>query len=201
VRRWLDEGKPVVLASRCPYGEVTPVYAFDGGGASWNGTTGKVYQSTDGGHSFALVQGSVAANFAPNEFGVSTMVANPNAAGDLWVADGNAVYHSTNSGASWTKLSGFATVAASGSTGALQGATRIALGKAQSGASYSAAVYVVGTRGGVWGIWHSDDGGATWARFNDDAHQYAGIGVIAGDWSTYGRIYFSGNGRGVIYTN
>ncbi|MFS2017763.1 dockerin [Massilia sp. CT11-108] len=177
------------------------VYAFDGGGASWNGTTGKVYQSTDGGHSFALVQGSVAANFAPNDFGLTTMVGNPNASGDLWVADGNAVYHSTNLGASWTKLSGFATVAASGSTGALQGATRIALGKAQSGASYSAAVYVVGTRGGVWGIWHSDDGGATWARFNDDAHQYAGIGVIAGDWSTYGRIYFSGNGRGVIYTN
>ncbi|MFL5517915.1 MAG: asparaginase [Gemmatimonadales bacterium] len=33
MRRWLDDGKPVVLASRCPWGEVTPVYAFDGGGA------------------------------------------------------------------------------------------------------------------------------------------------------------------------
>ncbi|HET8623526.1 MAG TPA: asparaginase [Gemmatimonadales bacterium] len=33
VARWLDDGKPVVLASRCPAGEVTPVYAFDGGGA------------------------------------------------------------------------------------------------------------------------------------------------------------------------
>jgi L-asparaginase len=33
IRRWLDEGKPVVLASRCPRGEVTPVYAFEGGGA------------------------------------------------------------------------------------------------------------------------------------------------------------------------
>jgi L-asparaginase len=33
IRRWLDEGKPVVLASRCPLGEVVPVYAFDGGGA------------------------------------------------------------------------------------------------------------------------------------------------------------------------
>jgi L-asparaginase len=33
VARWLDAGKPVVLATRCPYGEVTPVYAFDGGGA------------------------------------------------------------------------------------------------------------------------------------------------------------------------
>jgi len=33
VRRWLDDGKPVVLASRCPQGEVTPIYAFEGGGA------------------------------------------------------------------------------------------------------------------------------------------------------------------------
>jgi L-asparaginase len=33
VRRWIDEGKPVVLASRCHAGQVTPVYAFDGGGA------------------------------------------------------------------------------------------------------------------------------------------------------------------------
>ncbi len=24
IRRWLDEGKPVVLATRCPHGEVTP---------------------------------------------------------------------------------------------------------------------------------------------------------------------------------
>src|SRR5262249_58474505 len=28
VRRWLDEGKPVVLASRCARGEGTPGYAF-----------------------------------------------------------------------------------------------------------------------------------------------------------------------------
>ena len=34
IRRWLAEGKPVVLATRCPRGEVTPVYAFPGGGAT-----------------------------------------------------------------------------------------------------------------------------------------------------------------------
>jgi L-asparaginase len=34
IRRWVTEGKPVVLASRCTYGEVTPVYAFPGGGAT-----------------------------------------------------------------------------------------------------------------------------------------------------------------------
>lgn len=34
VRRWIEEGKPVVLSTRCPHGEVTPVYAFEGGGAT-----------------------------------------------------------------------------------------------------------------------------------------------------------------------
>ena len=33
IARWLDADKPVVLATRCPVGQVTPVYAFDGGGA------------------------------------------------------------------------------------------------------------------------------------------------------------------------
>ncbi|HEX5005452.1 MAG TPA: asparaginase [Gemmatimonadales bacterium] len=33
VGRWLDAGKPVVLATRCASGEVLPIYAFEGGGA------------------------------------------------------------------------------------------------------------------------------------------------------------------------
>ena len=33
IGRWIDEGKPVVLASRCPFGVVTPSYAFEGGGS------------------------------------------------------------------------------------------------------------------------------------------------------------------------
>jgi L-asparaginase len=33
LERWLEAGKPVVLATRCPRGQVTPVYAFEGGGA------------------------------------------------------------------------------------------------------------------------------------------------------------------------
>jgi L-asparaginase len=32
IRRWLEAGKPVVLASRCPAGEVGGEYAFVGGG-------------------------------------------------------------------------------------------------------------------------------------------------------------------------
>jgi L-asparaginase len=33
IARWIEEAKPVVLATRCPNGVVSPVYAFEGGGA------------------------------------------------------------------------------------------------------------------------------------------------------------------------
>jgi len=33
VRRWIEDGKPVVLGTRCPTGVVSPLYAFEGGGA------------------------------------------------------------------------------------------------------------------------------------------------------------------------
>jgi len=60
---------------------------------------------------------------------------------------------------------------------------------------------VEGTMNGQWGIFHSDDGGATWARWNDDAHQFGGSAVVVGDWNTYGRIYVNGVARGLQYSN
>jgi hypothetical protein len=171
------------------------VYAFDSGGANWSNLPGKVYVSTDGGHTFTLSQGSVNANMAWNDFGDTAMVVNPNVEGDIWLADGSAVYHSTDSGTTWTKLTAFA--AANGT----MGATKVALGKAQVGSPYSAAIYVEGTMNGQWGFFHSDDGGATWARWNDDAHQFGGSSVMVADWNTYGRIYVNGHGRGLLYTN
>jgi L-asparaginase len=33
IGRWIEEGKPVVLATRCLWGVVTPLYAFEGGGS------------------------------------------------------------------------------------------------------------------------------------------------------------------------
>jgi hypothetical protein len=170
------------------------VYAYDSGGATW-GTAGKVYVSTDGGHTFTLSQGSVAAKLAPNAFWTTSLAVNPNAEGDLWLADGTAVYHSLDAGATWSKLPNFAPGAGTA------GATLVALGKAAAGARYSAAVYVVGVMDGVWGVFRSDDGGATWKRFNDDAHQFGGIGVMAADQNIYGRIYISGTGRGMLYSN
>jgi hypothetical protein len=170
------------------------VYAYDSGGANWSNQPGKFYVSTDAGHTFTLSQGSVNANLAWNAWGDTSMAVNPNVEGDIWLTDGNALYHSTNSGSTWTKLSAFAT------NGTL-GATNVTLGKAQVGSPYSAAIYVEGTMNGQWGIFHSDDGGATWSRWNDDTHQFGGNAVVVGDWNTYGRIYVNGAARGLIYTN
>lgn len=173
---------------------INKVYAYDSGGASW-GTAGMVYISIDGGHTFTLSQGSLSANLTPNDWANTSMVVNPNAEGDIWLTDGNTVYHSVDSGATWMKLNGFATV-----NGA-PGASVLALGKAGNGNLYSAAIYVVGTMNGVWGVYCSDNAGASWSRFNDDAHQFGGIHHIAADWNIYGRIYVSGEGRGLIYSN
>jgi len=171
------------------------VYAFDSGGAPWSWQPGKVYVSTDAGHTFTLSQGSVNANMAWNAWGDTSIFVNPNAEGDIWLADGNTVYHSLDSGATWSKSTAFAT--ANGT----MGATKVTLGKAAAGSSYSAAVYVEGTINGQWGIFRSDDGGATWSRFNDDAHQFGGNAVVVGDWNTYGRIYVNGVARGLQYSN
>ncbi|NIA52865.1 dockerin [Massilia sp. TW-1] len=171
------------------------VYAFDSGGANWSGQPGKVYISYDGGHSFGLSGMWGAQNMTPNGWGDTSMVVNPNAEGDIWVTDGNSLYHSVNSGWNWVQVGSFA------SANGTMGATKVALGKAQAGSSYSAAIYVEGTLNGQWGIFHSDDGGVTWSRWNDDMHQFGGNAVMVGDWNTYGRIYVNGAARGLIYSN
>ncbi|MDR7296269.1 hypothetical protein J2X16_001608 [Pelomonas aquatica] len=171
------------------------VYAYDSGGATWSNLPSIVYISTNGGKTFTASPGMASAKMASDAYGSTFMAVNPNVEGDLWVADGNTVHHSVDSGTSWTKIAGFA------SANGASGASLIALGKAAPGAAYTAAVYVVGVRNGVWGVWLSNDAGATWTRFNDDAHQFGGIGVMAADHNVYGRIYVSGTGRGLLYSN
>jgi xyloglucan-specific exo-beta-1,4-glucanase len=177
------------------------VYAYDSGGAWW-GTPGRFYVSADGGKTFTLSQSSVALGLRANGFSVTSMAVNPHAEGDIWLADGNTVYRSADSGATWTKSSHFASLWGPRETWAwpeVQGASAVALGKPALGSPYSAAVYVVGAVQGVWGVYRSDDAGASWTRINDDAHQFGGIGLIAADQNVFGRVYLSGNGRGILY--
>ena len=52
----------------------------------------------------------------------------------------------------------------------------------------------------MWGVHRSDDGGATWSRFNDDKHQYGGISTLAADQNVPGRLFISGRSRGVFFS-
>jgi xyloglucan-specific exo-beta-1,4-glucanase len=178
------------------------VYAYNSGGAWWRkwDETARFYTSTDGGHTFTEST-TFAANSWAADFGVTSMAVNPNVEGDIWVVDGKSILHSVDSGATWTKLSGAAPIwGQSSDYPDVYGATSIALGKAPAGAKYSASVYVVGAFNGVWGVYRSDDAGATWTRFNDDKHQYGGIGTLAADQTVPGRLYISGSGRGVLFS-
>jgi hypothetical protein len=52
------------------------------------------------------------------------------------------------------------------------------------------------------GVYRSTDAGKTWARVNDDAHQYGGLGnggFVKGDMNVFGRVYISTPGRGIPY--
>jgi xyloglucan-specific exo-beta-1,4-glucanase len=96
------------------------------------------------------------------------------------------LYHSTNSGTSFTKATGFSQ------------ASLVTFGKASYGAAYP-AIYVNGVGSNGYGFYRSIDGGATWYQINDANHQYGYIPAMAGDPKTYGRIYIGTGGRGVIY--
>jgi hypothetical protein len=180
------------------------VYAYNSGGVWWNqwSDTPHFWYSTDGGHTFTE-SAAFAKTSVVTDFNDSSVAVNPNAEGDVWVADGQHVLHSTDSGVTWTQLNATAAVWDTNPTWRepnLYGASSIALGKAPAGATYSSSVYIVGTINGVWGVYRSDDGGAAWRRINDDKHQYAGIGNLAADQVVPGRVYAADAGRGVLFS-
>ncbi|MGW2233569.1 cellulose binding domain-containing protein, partial [Streptomyces sp. NPDC001759] len=149
--------------------------------------SGKFYVSSDGGATFT----ASSASGLPSGDSVR-FKALPGTKGDVWLAGGASdgaygLWHSTDGGASFTKLSN------------VEQADTIGFGKAATGASYQ-TLYTSAEIGGVRGIFRSTDKGATWTRINDDAHQWGWTGAaITGDPRVYGRVYVSTNGRGVVY--
>ncbi|MFE4821014.1 cellulose binding domain-containing protein [Streptomyces sp. NPDC056704] len=145
------------------------------------------YVSSDGGATFT----ASAATGLPSGDSVR-FKALPGAKGDVWLAGGASdgaygLWHSTDGGASFTKLSN------------VDQADTIGFGKAATGASYQ-TLYTSAKIGGVRGIFRSTDKGASWTRINDDAHQWGWTGgAITGDPRIYGRVYLATNGRGIIY--
>ena len=144
-------------------------YAFSGG---------TLYASTDGAATFtAATTGLSGSGRAAAVFGME---------GEVWVSAGSNLYHSKNSGAGATKVTGPSQVYSVG------------FGVAAPGSSYP-AVYIIGTVSSVSGVFRSTDQGATWLRVNDDQHQFGQMDNVAGDEDYYGRVYVTTQGRGIPY--
>ncbi|SFU93580.1 cellulose binding domain-containing protein [Pseudoduganella namucuonensis] len=150
---------------------------------AYDNANGRMLVSNDGGVSFSA-QGALTAG------GSKLIAATPGVEGDVWAClSGGGLAHTTDSGATFGKIGN---VTACGAVG---------LGKAAPGANYP-TLYMWGTVGGVRGMLRSIDKGVTWVRINDDAHQYGGPGnsqFVTGDMNTYGTVYMSSVGRGMVY--
>jgi xyloglucan-specific exo-beta-1,4-glucanase len=147
---------------------------------------GTFYTSTDGGKTFTA---SKATGLPKSSIRFKAL---PGVEDDVWLAGGSrddgvyGLWHSTDSGATFTKLAN------------VDEADVVGFGKAAAGKSYP-ALYVNAKIGGQRGFFRSDDTGATWTRINDDRNQY-GIAntAITGDPNLFGRVYIGTNGRGVV---
>lgn len=149
---------------------------------------GKFYLSSDGGKTFTQTEAVELPTTGSGNF-----KAMPGKEGDIWLAGGSenegnyGLWHSTDSGNSFTKLEN------------VEEADIIGFGMAAPGQSYM-ALYTSAQINGVRGIFRSDDAGKTWIRINDDKHQYGCTDTsITGDPRIYGRVYVATNGRGIVY--
>jgi hypothetical protein len=150
-------------------------------------SNGQFYVSVNGGAAFT----PTAATGLPTS---AQFKAVPGHEGDIWLAGSGptgvyGLWHSTNSGASFTQVS------------TVDQADTVGFGKAAAGQTYP-AIFISAQVGGVRGIFRSDDAGATWVRINDDQHQYGMTNAcITGDPRIYGRVYLGTNGRGILYAD
>jgi photosystem II stability/assembly factor-like uncharacterized protein len=183
------------------------VWRSGDGGATWTAVAGlakanlrlvgdpidpKVFYAYD--DAALLVSTDGGATFAPRASlpaGGSRLVrVAPGRGGDVWVALKNGgLVRSIDGGAHFAALD------------AVRYCGAVGFGKAAPGHDYP-AVFIWGEVKGVRGIHRSIDGGATWTRINDDAHQYGGPGdgqFIVGDMNRYGVVYMSTAGRGIVY--
>lgn len=154
---------------------------------------GRVFVSRDGARSFAPVPAHGLPNILPayaprNRESQWPMQATPGHAGELWFKLDGALYHSNDAGQSFRRA-----------TAADIRIEEFGLGHSAPGSSVP-ALYAIATMSGLRGLWRSDDGGATWVRINDDAHQWGQrFRAISGDPRLYGRVYIATDGRGLLY--
>jgi photosystem II stability/assembly factor-like uncharacterized protein len=174
VRAYADKANPEIA------------YAIDFAGS-------RVFVSRDGARTFRQVPATglprgFASEAPRNRESQPALLATPGRAGEIWLKLGGKLYRSISAGASFVRASGGDIVI-----------DLFGLGKAAPGGDVP-AIYAVGTKAGIRGIWRSDDGGRDWVRINDDAHQWGlRFRAISGDPRIHGRVYVATDGRGIFY--
>jgi len=150
-----------------------------------NALTGDVLRSEDGGAHFTNAPESVHA-IAEYDLHFASIKSVPDHEGEVWVTTKADLNRSTDSGKSFSTISG------------IQEAHGVGFGKAAKGQSFP-AIYLAGKIDEQVGFFRSDDGGRNFIRINDDQHQYGGATVITGDPRVFGRVYIGPGGRGILY--
>ena len=168
-----------------------PSLTTDKGGMSL--VEGKLFLSADGAATFVEQPFSLPGGLPTRSgtrieggSGWDRLYTTPGREGDIWLTALNGLYHSTDTGKTFTRMEGVAELRGFG------------FGKAAPGSS-DPALYLVGVANGQRGILRSDDWARTWTRINDDQHQFGLIGQITGDPKLYGRVYVGTFGRGILY--
>ena len=145
-------------------------------------SNGTLSMSTDGGATFTAIQSGLPAK--------GILAALPDAQGDVWLAAQEAGLYSNTGTAASPALTAIA---------GIEDAYHLGFGKSAPG-SAKLTLYLDGQIAGVWGLYRSTDGGSTWIRINDFAHQWGGFTAVCGDMRTFGTVYLgTGSGRGIIW--
>ena len=160
---------------------------------AYDSRTGKLLVSTNSASDFSISATTLpagegfGAGFGGSGGAGAALYATPGYEGDLWIAfRANGLYHSANGGMTFTKVEG------------VREANSLGFGKAAPGNKYP-SLYLAGKTDQLQALFRSDDAGQTWARINDDQHQFGWINHVTGDPRIYGRVYFGTAGRGIIY--
>ena len=167
------------------------------------GAMGTLYKSTDAGKNFVASDARLQNESAGEYYNGGGLIRTvPGKEGHLWVPMDQAqvwqpkgfteygLAFSEDGGKSWNRCEG-------GST-----AIAVGVGKAKEGADYE-TIFIWGAakEGDPIGIYRSTDKCKTFERINDDMHQFGGPGngnFVQGDMNTFGVVYMSTVGRGLI---
>lgn len=154
--------------------------------------TGDWFVSVDGARSFAPIPSrglpSTLADDRPTWREVAfPLKATPSHDGELWFVSRAGLFHSADGGQSFARIDGGLSV------------EMLDFGRPPADTTYP-ALFAIGTKGDVRGVFRSDDRGRSWMRVNDPRHEYGRrFRAIAGDPRVFGRVYVATDGRGVVY--